>query len=43
MYCGFVSGWKYLADEKSDENVGTFGLGVPDDKAEVAVVVVLVR
>src|SRR5579862_8952967 len=43
MYCGLVAGWKYPAEEKSDENIGAFGFGVPKlvEVAFVAEAVVL--
>jgi hypothetical protein len=40
MYSGFVSGWKYPDDEKSDENMGALGLGVLKEDNKVVVPVV---
>ena len=43
MYWGFVAGWKYPSEEKSDENIGALGFGVPKlvEVAFVAEAVVL--
>ena len=41
MYWGFVFGWKYPDNEKSDEYMGALGLGVrPREDNEVVVLVV---